>query len=78
MRVINLKNCLITGGAGFIGTNFVKYMLNEHGDEFNLIVLDKLTYAGNLANLKDELDEIEFIKGDICNKELVELSLIHI
>jgi dTDP-glucose 4,6-dehydratase len=70
--VINLKNCLITGGAGFIGTNFVKYMLNEHGDEFNLIVLDKLTYAGNLANLKDELDDIEFVKGDICNKELVE------
>jgi len=70
--VINLKNCLITGGAGFIGTNFVKYMLNEHGDEFNLIVIDKLTYAGNLANLKGELDEIEFIKGDICNKELVE------
>ena len=70
--MINLKNCLITGGAGFIGTNFVKYMLNVHGDEFNLIVLDKLTYAGNLANLKDELDSIEFIKGDICNKELVE------
>jgi dTDP-glucose 4,6-dehydratase len=63
---------LITGGAGFIGTNFVKYMLAEHSDEFNLIVLDKLTYAGNLANLKDELDNIEFIKGDICNKELVE------
>jgi len=70
--VINLKKCLITGGAGFIGTNFVKYMLAEHSDEFNLIVLDKLTYAGNLANLKDELDNIEFIKGDICNKELVE------
>jgi len=70
--VINLKICLITGGAGFIGTNFVKYMLAEHSDEFNLIVLDKLTYAGNLANLKDELDNIEFVKGDICNKELVE------
>jgi len=70
--VINLKNCLITGGAGFIGTNFVKFMLNEHDEKFNLVVLDKLTYAGNLANLKDELDEIEFIKGDICNKELVE------
>ena len=70
--MINLKNCLITGGAGFIGTNFVKYMLKEHNDKFNLIVLDKLTYAGNLANLKDELDAIEFIKGDICNKGLVE------
>ena len=67
-----MNNCLITGGAGFIGTNFVKYMLAEHSDEFNLIVLDKLTYAGNLANLKDELDNIEFVKGDICNKELVE------
>jgi len=67
-----VKNCLITGGAGFIGTNFVKYMLSEHSDECNLIVLDNLTYAGNLANLKDELNNIEFIKGDICNKELVE------
>lgn len=70
--MINLKNCLITGGAGFIGTNFVKYMINEHDEKLNLIVIDKLTYAGNLANLKGELDEIEFIKGDICNKELVE------
>jgi len=67
-----LKTCLVTGGAGFIGTNFVKYMLNEYGSDIKLIVLDKLTYAGNLGNLKDELSQIEFVKGDICNRELVE------
>lgn len=67
-----MKTCLITGGAGFIGTNFVKYMLNKYGSGIKLIVLDKLTYAGNLGNLEDELTKIEFIKGDICNRELVE------
>lgn len=66
-----MKTYLVTGGAGFIGSNFIKYILKKY-PERKVICLDKLTYAGNLANLKDELDEIEFIKGDICNKELVE------
>lgn len=66
-----MKSYLITGGAGFIGSNFVKYMLNKYGNEIRLIVLDKLTYAGNLKTLENELEKIEFVKGDICNNDLV-------
>ena len=68
-----MKNYLITGGAGFIGANFVKYILKHHNDIF-VIILDKLTYAGNLKNIEKELKDkrVEFIKGDICNTELVE------
>ncbi|MBS4539283.1 dTDP-glucose 4,6-dehydratase [Clostridium sp. D2Q-11] len=65
-----MKTYLITGGAGFIGSNHIKYMLKKY-DNIKLIVLDKLTYAGNLKTLETELDKIEFIKGDICNKDLV-------
>ncbi|QCT94713.1 dTDP-glucose 4,6-dehydratase [Caminibacter mediatlanticus TB-2] len=67
------KNILITGGAGFIGSNFIPYFLEKY-PEYNVINLDKLTYAGNLENLK-ELENnprYKFIKGDICNRELVE------
>lgn len=66
-----MGNLLITGGAGFIGSNFVRYMLEKHPDN-EIVVLDKLTYAGRLENLKDVIDEITFIRGDICNKEDVE------
>ena len=68
-----MKNYLITGAAGFIGANFLKYILNKHKDIF-VVVLDKLTYAGNLKNIENELKDkrVEFIKGDICNNELVE------
>jgi len=59
---------LITGGAGFIGSNFVKYILKEH-PEYEIVVLDKLTYAGRLENLEEVKDKIEFIRGDICNQE---------
>jgi len=62
---------LITGGAGFIGSNFVKYILKEH-PEYEIVVLDKLTYAGRLENLEEVKDKIEFIKGDICNQEDIE------
>jgi dTDP-glucose 4,6-dehydratase len=62
---------LITGGAGFIGSNFVHYMRKKHPTN-QLVVLDKLTYAGNLANLKAAMKKIEFIKGDICDRKLVE------
>jgi dTDP-glucose 4,6-dehydratase len=58
---------LITGGAGFIGCNFVRYMLEKYPED-EIIVLDKLTYAGRLENLQDIMDEITFIRGDICNK----------
>ena len=67
-----MKTYLVTGAAGFIGANFVKYMLKKYGDNIKILVLDKLTYAGNLGTLKDDIDKIEFIKGDIRNQELVE------
>jgi len=61
---------LITGGAGFIGSNFVEYIFNNSEDE--IFVLDSLTYAGNLNNLEAVSDKITFIKGDICDAELVQ------
>jgi dTDP-glucose 4,6-dehydratase len=67
------KNILLTGTAGFIGSNFVPYFLNKYPD-YNLINLDLLTYAGTLDNLKEceNNPRYKFIKGDICNRELVE------
>lgn len=65
------KKMLVTGGAGFIGSNFVHYTLRHH-PEYQVTVLDKLTYAGNLENLKDVADDIDFVQGDICDKELVD------
>jgi dTDP-glucose 4,6-dehydratase len=67
-----MKRILVTGGAGFIGSNFVRMVLGEHPDCF-VVNLDKLTYAGNLENLAEFLEHQnhKFIKGDICNGELV-------
>lgn len=67
-----MRKILVTGGAGFIGSNYIRYMLNKHKD-VEIINLDKLTYAGNLDNLRDvEKDSrYKFIKGDICNEVLV-------
>lgn len=64
---------LVTGGAGFIGNSFIRYMLDNHPD-YKIVNLDKLTYAGNLNNLKDVENNKNyvFVKGDICNKTLVE------
>ena len=59
---------LVTGGAGFIGSNFVHYLLKKHPDA-EVTVLDKLTYAGRKENLQDVLSKIRFIKGDIAKKE---------
>ena len=64
------KNVLVTGAAGFIGSNFVEYFVNKYPD-YKVIVLDKLTYAGNLNNLKKVMDKITFVKGDICDFEFV-------
>jgi len=65
---------LVTGGAGFIGSNFVHYMLKKHPD-CKLIILDKLTYAGNIDNLKDVMNKITFLKGDICVRKDVEKAV---
>ncbi|UCE06467.1 MAG: dTDP-glucose 4,6-dehydratase [bacterium] len=64
---------LITGGAGFIGSNFIHYLFENYND-IEIINLDKLTYAGNLDNLKDieNRSDYNFIKGDICDREIVE------
>lgn len=67
-----MKNILVTGGAGFIGSNFINYILNKRDDYF-IVNLDKLTYAGNLENLKEveSKKNYTFIKGDIVNAELI-------
>ena len=65
---------LITGGAGFIGCNFVRHMLKEHDNE-EIVVLDKLTYAGRMENLEDVMNHITFVKGDICDKEVVKTTM---
>lgn len=65
-------NLLVTGGAGFIGSNFIHYFMNNHPDD-RIVNLDLLTYAGNLENLADlkKQGNYQFIHGDICNAELV-------
>lgn len=67
-----MKTYLVTGGAGFIGSNFVKYLLKKY-DNISIVILDKLTYAGNLGTLKEEIEDnrVEFVKGDIRDRELV-------
>lgn len=65
---------LVTGGAGFIGSNFVHYIIEKHPD-WHVIVLDNLTYAGRIENLQDIIDKITFIKGDIRKKEDVEKAI---
>jgi dTDP-glucose 4,6-dehydratase len=72
-----MKNILITGGAGFIGSNFVRYLLRQE-PEARLVTLDTLTYAGSLENLKDLPDPGRhvFVQGDICDRALVD-DLLH-
>lgn len=67
-----MKNVLVTGGAGFIGSNFVRYLL-EADPQVQIINLDALTYAGSLENLKDlpNADHHTFVQGDICNRDFV-------
>lgn len=70
---------LVTGGAGFIGSNYVKYILNKsNNDDLQVLVLDKLTYAGTLENLSEVIDKpnLEFIQGDICDSNLVEKLIV--
>ncbi len=73
-----MKNILVTGGAGFIGCNFVRYLLDKHPD-YRVVVYDKLTYAGRLENLQDVAqahpDRYHFVQGDICDAALVEQTV---
>lgn len=71
-----MKKILITGGAGFIGSNFVLYMIEKY-PEYEIIVYDKLTYAGNMENLLQVSDEprFHFVKGDICDADRVDETI---
>lgn len=71
-----MKNILVCGGAGFIGSNFVLYMLEKYAD-YQIVVFDKLTYAGNMDNLLDVSDEprFHFVKGDICDVASVDAAI---
>jgi dTDP-glucose 4,6-dehydratase len=66
-----MTKLLITGGAGFIGSNFVHYTLKNR-PEYQITVIDKLTYAGNPDSLNNVLDKIDFVTGDICDQELMD------
>ena len=68
-----MRTYLVTGGAGFIGSNFIHYMFNKYGDDIKIVNVDKLTYAGNLENLKDieTKDNYTFVKADICDSEAI-------
>lgn len=68
-----MKTYLVTGAAGFIGSNFVKYLLKKYGKDIQIIIVDALTYAGNLASIKEEieLDNVSFVKSDIADYETI-------
>ena len=71
-EVFSPKNVIVTGGCGFIGSNFVHYVYDHHPD-VHVTVLDALTYAGNLENIKGILgDRVEFVHGNICDAELLD------
>ena len=68
-----MKTYLVTGAAGFIGANYLKYILAKHSD-IKVVVLDALTYAGNLGTIANDIDNERcfFVKGDICDRELAD------
>ena len=68
-----MRTYLVTGGAGFIGSNYIHYMFDKYGDDIRIINVDKLTYAGNLENLKDveERPNYTFIRADVCDGDAI-------
>ncbi|MBR8705998.1 dTDP-glucose 4,6-dehydratase [Bacteroides pyogenes] len=68
-----MKTYLVTGAAGFIGGNYIKYILLKH-DDIKVVILDALTYAGNLGTIANDIDNERcfFVKGDICDRQLVD------
>ena len=68
-----MRTYLVTGGAGFIGSNYIHYMFRKYGNEIRIINVDLLTYAGNLENLKclEGNPGYTFVKADICDKEAI-------
>ena len=68
-----MKTYLVTGAAGFIGANYIKYTLAKHND-IKVVILDALTYAGNLGTIAKDIDNERcvFIKGDICSRDVVD------
>ena len=68
-----MRTYLVTGGAGFIGSNYIQYMFRKYGEEIRIINVDLLTYAGNLENLKDieNSPNYTFVRADICDKEAI-------
>ncbi len=69
-----MRTYLVTGGAGFIGSNYIHYMFKKYNNEIRIINVDALTYAGNLENLKEveNKENYSFVKADICDKEAIE------
>ncbi len=72
-----MKNILVTGAAGFIGANFVVHMIEKYGEQYNIVVYDKLTYAGNLDNLLEvsNAPNYHFVQGDIADAATVEQAI---
>lgn len=70
-----MKNILITGGAGFIGSNFVNHMVEKYGNRYTYVVYDKMTYAANMENLKPSDGKYEFVKADICDFDKVKETI---
>ena len=68
-----MRTYLVTGGAGFIGSNYIHYMFKKYDNEIRIINVDALTYAGNLENLKDieNRENYTFVKADICDKKAI-------
>ena len=69
-----MKTYLVTGGAGFIGSNFIHYLYEKYGDGIRVINVDKLTYAGNPENLKgvENKEGYTFVKADICDRQTID------